>query len=124
MPPLYPWYPCRFNLGSAKARVFKDLDEKTPPNFRRFFQSTLYDRMLQTCLLYFNTMFQTEWIIRTMERSRKQHLEGAHHVGATFRGDFCVACSGKGTLGRARAVGHGKALTQAAPSGALHVAAA
>lgn len=66
----------RFNLGQTKARVFKELDEKTPPTFRKFFQSALYDRMLQTILLYFTTTFQAEWVVKTMEKSRKQNLEG------------------------------------------------
>jgi hypothetical protein len=31
---------------------------------------------MQTLLLYFVAMFQMDWVIKTMERSRKQHLDG------------------------------------------------
>jgi len=66
-----------FNLGACKGRVIKTLDATAvPQQFRRFFASSLYDRMLQTCLLYFTAMFQLEWVIGAMDRARKQHLEG------------------------------------------------
>lgn len=32
--------------------------------------------LAQTCLLYFTALFQLEWVVKTMERSRKQHTEG------------------------------------------------
>jgi len=65
-----------FNLGVAKGKVAKGFDEKIPPQFRKFYTSQQYDVILQTLMLYFTAMFQLEWVIKTMERARKQHLEG------------------------------------------------
>jgi len=59
-----------------QAMIYKALGAKTPSTFRMFFQSTLFDRLLHTILLYFTATFQHDWIDRTMERSRKQRLEG------------------------------------------------
>jgi hypothetical protein len=76
-----------FNLSTAKIKIFKSLDEKTPPNFRKFYQSSTFDRLVQTILLYFAVMFQHEWVENSMERSRKQRLEGynPYIVGARIR---------------------------------------
>jgi len=41
--------------------------------------------MLQTCLLYFTTVFQHEWVVKAMERSRKQHLEGYNPYAVAAR---------------------------------------
>mmetsp|Transcript_14064 Transcript_14064/g.38013 ORF Transcript_14064/g.38013 Transcript_14064/m.38013 type:complete len:406 (+) Transcript_14064:117-1334(+) len=66
-----------FNLALTKAKIMKAMDERTVSNlFKRFYGSDLCDRLLKTLLLYFVAMFQMDWVIKTMERSRKQHLEG------------------------------------------------
>ena len=66
-----------FNMGNAKARVLKNMSEKVPNNFRKFLAGTQFDRLLQTLILYFTAMFQLDWVIKMMEKSRKQHVEGA-----------------------------------------------
>uniref|UniRef100_A0A7R9YXI8 Uncharacterized protein n=1 Tax=Chlamydomonas euryale TaxID=1486919 RepID=A0A7R9YXI8_9CHLO len=65
-----------FNLNQSKNRVLREFEEKVPPNFRKFFQSEGYDRLLQTFLLYFAAIFQTEWVVQTMEKARRMHLDG------------------------------------------------
>lgn len=47
-----------------------------PPQFRKYYAGQQYDRLLQTVLLYFTAMFQLDWVVKAMERARKQHLEG------------------------------------------------
>lgn len=65
-----------FNLGVTKARVIKSMDDRAPLPFKRFYNSPLFDRLLNACLLYFTSRFMHDWIVRAMEKARKQHLEG------------------------------------------------
>jgi hypothetical protein len=48
--------------------------------------------MLQTILLYFTTTFQAEWVVRTMEKSRKQNLEGRLGDGRLLHGCARPTC--------------------------------
>ncbi|GIL44955.1 hypothetical protein Vafri_2395 [Volvox africanus] len=65
-----------FNLGNSKARVLKLLDDRTPTPFKKFFAGPLYDSLLNACLLYFTSRFMHDWIVKAMDKARKQHLEG------------------------------------------------
>eukprot|EP00955_Chlamydomonas_euryale_P024881 262130-Chlamydomonas_euryale.AAC.6 len=76
VPPQNASHPHTFNLNQSKNRVLREFEEKVPPNFRKFFQSEGYDRLLQTFLLYFAAIFQTEWVVQTMEKARRMHLDG------------------------------------------------
>ncbi len=66
----------RFNLGATKAKVLKSLEPSTPAVFRKFFTSADYDRLLTQLMLHFVAVFQHEALSRSMERARRQHLEG------------------------------------------------
>ena len=51
---------CSFNLGVTKARVIKSMDDRAPLPFKRFYNSPLFDRLLNACLLYFTSRFMHE----------------------------------------------------------------
>ncbi len=38
---------CSFNLGSTKSKVLKTLEEHIPAQFRKFYGSQLFDKLLQ-----------------------------------------------------------------------------
>lgn len=67
-----------FNIQNAKAKVYRVLaaDENVPGPFKKFFNTPLYDRLINALLLYFTTRFQNEWLTKAMDKARKQHLEG------------------------------------------------
>ncbi|KAF6260711.1 hypothetical protein COO60DRAFT_855780 [Scenedesmus sp. NREL 46B-D3] len=65
-----------FNLGSAKTKVLKAVEESVPAAFVQFYQGQLFDRLLHGLILYLCALFQHEALVRCMERSRQQHLEG------------------------------------------------
>ena len=60
----------------TKSRVLKALDERVPNNFRKFFASSQYDRLLQTLMLYFTAIFQLDWVAKSTDKAKKTHLEG------------------------------------------------
>eukprot|EP00798_Chlamydomonas_sp_ICE-L_P007997 gene7997-1224_t len=74
-----------FNLQTAKNTVRKNMDEKIPSAFKKFFQSPQYDRLLQTCILFFTAMFTNKWIVKSMDKARKQHVEGYNPYVAVAR---------------------------------------
>jgi hypothetical protein len=67
---------CSFNLGAAKTKVVKAVEESVPAAFVHFYQGQLFDRLLHGLILYLCALFQHEALVRCMERSRQQHLEG------------------------------------------------
>lgn len=67
---------CSFNLGAAKTKVLKAVEESVPAAFVHFYQGQLFDRLLHGLILYLCALFQHEALVRCMERSRQQHLEG------------------------------------------------
>ncbi|MEW5298816.1 MAG: hypothetical protein WDW36_001899 [Sanguina aurantia] len=73
-----------FNLGATKSRVFKALDVKVPGPFRKFFNSPLYDRLLQSSLLYFVARFMHDWLTKAMDKARKMHFDSynPHQIAA------------------------------------------
>ncbi|MEW5311231.1 MAG: hypothetical protein WDW38_002963 [Sanguina aurantia] len=76
--------PASFNLGATKSRVFKALDVKVPGPFRKFFNSPLYDRLLQSSLLYFVARFMHDWLTKAMDKARKMHFDSynPHQIAA------------------------------------------
>lgn len=76
MPMLLVLPACRFNLGLAKNKVLKAIEESVPAAFVHFYQGVLFDRLLHGLILYLCALFQHEALVRCMERSRQQHLEG------------------------------------------------
>jgi hypothetical protein len=67
---------CSFNLGAANTKVLKAVEESVPAAFVHFYQGQLFDRLLHGLILYLCALFQHEALVRCMERSRQQHLEG------------------------------------------------
>uniref|UniRef100_A0A383W4U4 Uncharacterized protein n=1 Tax=Tetradesmus obliquus TaxID=3088 RepID=A0A383W4U4_TETOB len=65
-----------FNLGAAKTKVLKAVEESVPAAFVHVYQGQLFDRLLHGLILYLCALFQHEALVRCMERSRQQHLEG------------------------------------------------
>jgi hypothetical protein len=56
--------------------VLKAVEESVPAAFVHFYQGQLFDRLLHGLILYLCALFQHEALVRCMERSRQQHLEG------------------------------------------------
>lgn len=78
---------CSFNLGMAKVRVIKAIEGTVPAGFIHFYQGPLFDRLLHGLILYFCALFQHEALVKCMDRSRQQHLEGTR---ASLDSSICI----------------------------------
>lgn len=45
--------PALFDLAAAKAKVSKAVEDTAPGQFKHFYASQLFDRMVTSCLIYF-----------------------------------------------------------------------
>lgn len=45
--------PALFDLATAKAKVSKAIEDSAPSQFKHFYASQLFDRMVTSCLIYF-----------------------------------------------------------------------
>ena len=45
--------PALFDLATAKAKVSKAVEDTAPGQFKHFYASPLFDRMVTSCLIYF-----------------------------------------------------------------------
>lgn len=75
----------------VKAKLLKAMEETAPAGFLRFYQGALFDRLLHILILYFCALFQHDALVKCMERSRQQHLEGMIH-GSYCVGQCCSVC--------------------------------
>lgn len=55
--PRLPLAACRFNLASAKNSVLRTLEDKANMTFKKFYNGPLFDRLLNTAMLYFTAKF-------------------------------------------------------------------
>lgn len=60
----------------AKNKVMKAIEETAPAGFLHFYQGPLFDRLLHGLIIYFCALFQHDSLVKCMEKSRQQHLEG------------------------------------------------
>lgn len=58
----------------------KAMEDSAPAGFIHFYQGALFDRLLHGLILYLCALFQHEALVKCMERSRQQHLEGTTTV--------------------------------------------
>lgn len=65
-----------YSLANAKAKLYRQLDETVPVPFKKFFNSPLYDKLVNALMLYFTSKLQHEWLTKAMDKARKQHMEG------------------------------------------------
>eukprot|EP00798_Chlamydomonas_sp_ICE-L_P027098 gene27098-2322_t len=66
-------------------KVAKNFYDKTPSIFKKFFASPQCERLVRTFILYFASAFIIDWIIKAMEKARKQHVEGYNPYMAVAR---------------------------------------
>ena len=50
--------PALFDLATAKAKVSKAVEDAAPGQFKHFYASQLFDRMVTSCLIYFVNKLQ------------------------------------------------------------------
>lgn len=63
-------------MGLAKQKTSRNLPDNTPQAFRKFFLTATYDRLCQVIIIYFCCIFQHDWVVKSMEKARKHHLDG------------------------------------------------
>ncbi|DBB00113.1 hypothetical protein WJX77_005666 [Trebouxia sp. C0004] len=67
--------PALFDLATAKAKVSKVVEETAPGQFKHFYASPLFDRMVTSCLIYVIDNLQLTTLGQAVDKAQRQHLD-------------------------------------------------
>lgn len=83
--------PALFDLAAAKAKVSKAVEETAPGQFKHFYASPLFDRMVTSCLVYFvdNLQLATLGQVRSVSEMYVELCSSGMHFFHSHRFDPC-----------------------------------
>lgn len=67
---------CRFDLKESKNHVLEELATILPVAVKKFMMQPAFDKIVNTCILYFVAIFEREYLVKALERAQKQHMDG------------------------------------------------
>lgn len=88
--------PALFELATAKAKVSKIVEDTAPGQFKHFYASPLFDRMVTSCLVYFidnlqlTTLGQVQTPLYTTQLTASHSPQSLHIL--VFAVAYCTGC--------------------------------